>query len=139
MSNKKFIIDSKIQNDTILIDSLELSQLLLMNDEKYPWFVVVPRVPDVVELIDLNEKDQRELLLEINLVSTFLQSDLKCDKINVATLGNVVKQLHIHVIARFHDDASYPNPVWCGNKAVPYAEKQVTIIKNKYNDFKKRN
>lgn len=131
-----FEIDSKIQNDTIFIDSLELCELILMNDAKYPWFTLVPRIAGAVELVDIDFELQKKILAEINYVSRFLKESFTADKINIASLGNVVKQLHIHVLARYENDHSFPNPVWCDNSAVFYNELQISEIIKKYNDFK---
>lgn len=134
-----FELDKKLENDTVKIDSLQLCDLLLMNDSKYPWFILVPRVNDIVEILDLDDGAQKILLDEINYVSLFLKNDFECDKLNIATLGNVVKQFHVHVIARFHDDHSFPNPVWCSNEPKEYEKSQIDNIIAKYNEFKARN
>ncbi len=134
-----FELDKKLQNDSIKIDSLQLCDLLLMNDSKYPWFILVPRINDIIEILDLDDGSQKILLDEINYVSNFLKNDFKCDKLNIATLGNVVKQFHVHVIARFTDDHSFPNPVWCNNVAKEYEQSQIDKIIEKYNEFKQGN
>ena len=134
-----FKIDNKLKEDTIFVESLELCDLLLMNDVKYPWFILVPRVVDAVELIDIDFELQKKILAEISYISRLLKEDFAADKINVANLGNVVKQLHIHVLARYYDDYSFPNPVWCNNSAVPYNNLQIAEIIKKYHDFKSRN
>jgi diadenosine tetraphosphate (Ap4A) HIT family hydrolase len=107
-----FKIDEKLAKDCFFIKDLSLSKLLLMNDANYLWFILVPRKENLVELIDLNFEEQKQLLEEINKISKILKSEFKVDKINIATLGNVVKQLHIHVIGRFKNDIAFPKPVW---------------------------
>ncbi len=107
-----FVLDARLAADTHLIGDLPLSQLRLFDDARFPWFVLVPRIAGARELIDLDESDQRTLLAEINRVGRVLESGLRPDKLNVAALGNVVPQLHVHVIARFTNDAAWPHPVW---------------------------
>ncbi len=110
-----FTIDSKLKADTFFITDLKLSSLLLMNNANYPWLILVPRQENVSELTDLSFEDQVEVLAEINKVCHILQSFFKPHKLNIANLGNVVRQLHIHVIARFENDLSFPKPVWGDN------------------------
>lgn len=118
-----FCLDQKLEGDTYFVADLKISRLLLMNDSNYPWFILVPRKEGFSEITDLTFEDQTELLSEINLVANFLQKNLSCDKTNIASLGNVVKQLHIHVIARFENDIAFPKPVWGFEGAKPYEEK----------------
>ena len=99
-------------DDTHPVAQFELSELRLMDDANHPWLILVPRVPDAVELIDLDEAQQSQLLGEIAAASRALQGQFKPHKLNVAALGNVVPQLHVHVIARFTDDIAWPRPVW---------------------------
>ncbi len=134
-----FKLDGKLENDTVKVDSLQLCDLLLMDDAKYTWFVLVPRIDDIVEILDLDEGAQKILLDEINYIAAFLKNDLKSDKINIATLGNMVKQFHVHVIARYENDHSFPNPVWCGNEALHYTGDEMEKLIKKYNDFKQGN
>lgn len=107
-----FTLDKKLTSDSYFIKDLELSRLLLMNDSNYPWFILVPRKNNLVELTDLDFNNQIKLLKEINIIAKILKENFNVDKINIATLGNVVKQLHIHIIGRKLDDASFPKPVW---------------------------
>lgn len=116
-----FTLDPKLNADTFLVADLKISRVLLMNNANYPWLILVPRQKDLVELIDLSFEDQIQVLREINLVSKILQKKFNSHKLNIAALGNVVRQLHIHVIARFENDAAFPKPVW-GEAAKPYAQ-----------------
>ena len=116
-----FVLDAWLAADTHLIGDLPLSQLRLFDDARFPWFVLVPRIAGARELIDLDESDQRTLLAEINRLGRVLEADLRPDKLNVAALGNVVPQLHVHVIARFTNDAAWPHPVWGRGERVAYA------------------
>jgi diadenosine tetraphosphate (Ap4A) HIT family hydrolase len=93
-----------------------------MDDARFPWLILVPRIAGARELIDLDERDQHALLGEINLVGRALETMFKPDKLNVAALGNVVPQLHVHVIARFSGDAAWPQPVWGRGERSTYAE-----------------
>ncbi|MFZ5658007.1 MAG: HIT domain-containing protein [Pseudomonadota bacterium] len=107
--------------DTHHVASLELSELLLMDNRLHPWLILVPRVPDAVEWIDLPERERHRLLDEVTLAGELLRRLRMPDKLNVAALGNVVAQLHVHVVARFVDDVAWPKPVWGAAPAEPYA------------------
>lgn len=100
---------------------LALSRALAMNDANYPWLILVPRRAGVRELIDLDAADRARLMEEIALAARALKEVAGCDKLNVAALGNMVAQLHVHVIARRKDDAAWPKPVWGVAPAKPYA------------------
>jgi len=102
----------RLAHDTIAISDLPLSRLLISRDANYPWLILVPRCPDACEIIDLAEADQARLMSEIARVSGALRAVTRCDKLNVAAIGNVVPQLHVHIIARRRDDAAWPQPVW---------------------------
>jgi diadenosine tetraphosphate (Ap4A) HIT family hydrolase len=119
-----FVLDARLAADSHLIGDLPLSQLRLVDDARFPWFVLVPRIAGARELIDLDEGDQRTLLAEINRLGRVLESELRPDKLNVAALGNVVPQLHVHVIARFTNDAAWPNPVWGRGERVAYPDSE---------------
>ena len=119
-----FAIDPRLAADTHAIGALPFSELLLMDDARFPWVILVPRIAGARELIDLDEGDQRLLLGEIDHVSRALETLLHPDKLNIAALGNVVPQLHVHVIARFTSDAAWPNPVWGRGERVAYGERE---------------
>jgi diadenosine tetraphosphate (Ap4A) HIT family hydrolase len=112
----------QLDGDTVAVGDLPLSHALLSNDANYPWLVLVPRRPDMVEIIDLDDADQARLMAEIAQASRALKAITRCDKLNVAALGNAVPQLHVHVIARFRDDPAVPHPVWGRVPARPYAD-----------------
>jgi diadenosine tetraphosphate (Ap4A) HIT family hydrolase len=118
-----FILDKKLQEDTFFVCDFEISKLLLMNNSNYPWFILVPRKNNLVELTDLSFDEQTKILREINLVAEILQKKFKPYKLNIATLGNVVRQLHIHVIGRFIDDKVFPKPVF-GDEIRKYEHQQ---------------
>jgi diadenosine tetraphosphate (Ap4A) HIT family hydrolase len=111
----------QLARDTVPVGDLALSRLLAMNDANYPWVVLVPRHAGVVEIVDLDEAARGQLMAEIAQVSAALKSLTGCDKLNVAAIGNVVPQLHLHVVARRTSDAAWPKPVWGAAQAKPYA------------------
>ena len=115
-----FPIDPRLAADTHVIGALPFSELLLMDDARFPWVILVPRIAGARELIDLDEGDQRLLLGEIDRVARALESLFSPDKLNIAALGNVVPQLHVHVIARFTNDVAWPHPVWGRGERVAY-------------------
>lgn len=126
-------IDPRLINDCQYVTELELSVVLLMNDRNYPWLILVPKVEQVYDLTDLDYIKQRVVLEEINLCANFLKENFTVDKLNIASLGNVVKQLHIHVIARSKNDLTFPKPVWGNSIAKPY---QLSVANKIISDFK---
>ncbi|WP_339463418.1 HIT family protein [Pseudomonas sp. EA_105y_Pfl2_R69] len=124
-----FVLDSRLQQDTLLVGDFPLCRLLLMNDRQYPWFILVPRREDVSELFQLEAGDQLALWQETTGLAELLKDTFAADKMNVATLGNMVSQLHMHVIVRRRDDAAWPAPVWGKHAAQPYSEEQVAAVK----------
>jgi diadenosine tetraphosphate (Ap4A) HIT family hydrolase len=102
----------QLEADTVPVGGLALSRVLLANDANYPWLILVPRIPGVTELIDLDPNEQVQLLGEIDAAARALKDVTACEKLNIAALGNMVAQLHVHVIARRHSDAAWPKPVW---------------------------
>ena len=105
-------LHAQLKNDTIDIGDLPLSRVLVIKDANYPWLLLVPRREGAVEIIDLDEVEQAQLSTEVSRVARALKEITKCDKLNIAALGNVVPQLHVHVIARRKGDAAWPRPVW---------------------------
>ncbi len=102
----------QLKKDTIELGDLPLSRVLVIKDANYPWLLLVPRRSSVVEIIDLDEVAQAQLMTETTRVARALKDVTQCDKLNIAALGNVVPQLHVHVIARRTSDAAWPRPVW---------------------------
>lgn len=107
-----FALDPQLEADTHRIGDLDFTRVLLMDDARFPWVILVPRVPNARELIDLTLDDQHRLLHEIDRAARALHAIANPDKLNIAMLGNVVAQLHVHVIARFTSDDAWPKPVW---------------------------
>ncbi len=126
-----FVLDSRLQQETLPVGDFPLCRLLLMNDAHYPWFVLVPRREEVVELFQLDAEDQRTFWQETTELAEILKDTFGADKMNVAALGNVVSQLHMHVIVRRRDDAAWPTPVWGRHPLQPYSDEQVAAIRDK--------
>lgn len=124
-----FTLDSRLQQDSLVLGDLPLCRLLLSKDANYPWFILVPRRADVSELFELEEVDQRQLWEETTALAEALKDAFAADKMNVAALGNVVSQLHMHVIVRRHGDAAWPAPVWGKVQAIDYTDGQVGGIR----------
>ena len=130
----EFSLHKQLENDSVLIRNLPLSQVRLQNQKAAPWLILVPRRSDLKELHDLNAADRALLIEEIAMASRAMEKLYAPDKINVAALGNIVSQLHIHVIGRFTHDAAWPSPVWGKFAPEPYALPALVEIKNKFND-----
>lgn len=126
-----FILDTRLQEDTWLIGDFPMCRLLLSNDSNYPWFILVPRREGISELFQLDDADQPLMWAETTALAGVLKELFTADKMNVATLGNVVSQLHMHVIARYASDAAWPGPVWGKHPAKPYSEADVQVIRDK--------
>lgn len=118
--NDPWSLHPQLERDTVPVGDLALSRLLAMNDATYPWVVLVPRFPDAVEIVDLDAVEQAQLMAEIAEVSSALKRLTRCDKLNIAAIGNVVPQLHVHVVARRKDDPAWPRPMWGAAPARPY-------------------
>ena len=112
MPDSAWSLNAQLKKDTIDIGDLPLSRVLVIKDAHYPWLLLVPRRPEISEIIDLDEVEQAQLMTEISRVSRALKDITKCDKLNIAALGNVVPQLHVHIIARRGSDVAWPRPVW---------------------------
>jgi diadenosine tetraphosphate (Ap4A) HIT family hydrolase len=110
--SKTFQLDPRLKADTFVIREDELASLLLMNDTRWPWVILVPRVVDVEELHDLSPRKVEVYMQLAAKIGELLKADTNCEKINIATIGNMVRQLHIHIIARDEGDPNWPGPVW---------------------------
>ena len=125
-----FELETKLANDTILIADLPLCRLLLTEDQQYPWFILVPRVANTMEIYELSDEQQAQLLIESNALSKWAMQHFNGDKLNVAALGNVSPQLHIHHIVRFKHDAAWPRPIWGVSARQPYNDSERNNIIN---------
>lgn len=123
-----FILDTRLAQDCLVVGELRISFLLLMKNSLVPWFILVPR-RTATELYELDRDDQAALLEEINLVSRFLKDYFKAEKLNVAAIGNIVRQMHVHVIGRNTADFCWPNVVWGTKQNKPYTDEQITAIR----------
>jgi diadenosine tetraphosphate (Ap4A) HIT family hydrolase len=126
--DRAFALDARLEADTSEVGRLALSRVLVMNDARFPWAILVPQRVGLAEIIDMAPADRALLLEEIVAVSEAMHSLFAPDKLNVAALGNVVRQLHVHVVARFASDPAWPRPVWGSGEAVPYQPHQLAIV-----------
>lgn len=129
-----FELHPRLHEDCVTIGKFPLCRLLLMNDSTYPWFILVPECADVREVHELPEPDQIRLIGESSSVSRWLAETFRADKINVAALGNMVPQLHWHVIARYRNDPAWPGPVWGKGPPTPYVSEEVKRIREAASD-----
>jgi len=123
-----FTLDPRLEQDTILLGEFPLSKVLLMNDARYPWIILVPKITGLTEIFQLNENQHQQLMLESNFVAKSLNDLVHADKMNIAALGNVVSQLHIHHVARYQGDEAWPAPVWGKGSAIPYSEQEQVAV-----------
>jgi len=117
--------------DGIELADFPLCKLLLCNDSAYPWFILVPKIANMSEIYQLDWQDQQQLLNESSLLSELLMQVFAGDKMNVAALGNVVEQLHVHHVVRFKSDAQWPKPIWGQQALTPYSDEEVFALKAK--------
>ncbi|GAA0686861.1 hypothetical protein GCM10009104_11030 [Marinobacterium maritimum] len=127
----EFELDPRLVTDTIALGDFPLCRLLLMNDSQYPWLILVPRRAGVTELYHLPANEQQQLMHEVSELSETLADLFQARKMNVATLGNMVPQLHIHVIVRQESDPAWPGPVWGKVPAVPYTPEGLERVRGK--------
>ena len=123
-----FALHPHLAKDTVLIGHLASSELLLMNDARFPWLILVPAHGDLQELHELTEASFTEVTQGVKQISEKLQRLIDAPKMNIAALGNQVPQLHIHIIARRHDDPAWPGPVWGVGASVPYGESEQKVL-----------
>ncbi len=119
-----FEIDPRLQKDSILLGHFTLCQLRLHVDARFPWFILVPQIPAISEVFQLSPEQQQQFWQEAVSLSEQLSVLFKADKMNLATLGNIVPQLHLHCIVRYQTDSAWPEPVWNGEEETPYEEEQ---------------
>lgn len=134
-----FEIHPYLKEDCIVVGKFPLSLLLLYNDSQYPWFILVPMREGVREVFELNEADQAQLNTESTYLAAQISKRFNADKMNIACLGNIVPQLHIHHIARYENDIAWPGPVWGFKARKPYDEEELKIINAKLRQALKKN
>jgi diadenosine tetraphosphate (Ap4A) HIT family hydrolase len=117
-----FALDPRLAGDTIPVGDLALCSVLLLNDSRFPWLVLVPRRAGVTEVTDLSEADSARLMEEIRIATRVMLDLAKPDKVNVAAIGNIVSQMHVHVVGRFRSDPAWPGPVWGFGARTPYPD-----------------
>lgn len=123
-----FTLDPRLQQDTLDIADFSLCKVLLMNDARYPWVILVPKITGLTEIFQLDDAGQQQLMVESNFVAEKLKKVVQADKMNVAALGNVVSQLHIHHVARFIQDETWPAPVWGKGQAIAYTQAESDAV-----------
>ena len=130
-----FMLDKRLEQDCIRVGEFDLCMVLLLNDANFPWVILVPKIEGVSELYDLSEQDQQQFMKESSCVALMLKSLFKPDKLNIAAIGNKVRQLHIHHIARFENDKCWPETVWGYGGGRAYTETEKSGILNKIRAF----
>lgn len=129
-----FTLDPQLKRDGILIGDLALCRVLLMDNAQYPWLILIPRVANVSEIYQLNLSKQQQLMCESSALSEAMARHFQPDKMNLANLGNIVSQLHLHLVARFKHDPAWPGPVWGHGRPIPYGQLQ---LKNQLRELRK--
>ena len=124
-----FKLDPILERDSHYLTDLKLCQIRLMDNSDYPWLVLIPMKNNIIEITDLQQSDYDLFNWEIRKVAKILQDKFRPDKLNIATIGNVVSQLHVHIIARFRNDKLFPKTVW-GNQFIHYAHENLKTIKD---------
>jgi len=122
------ILHPQLKQDCFVLGRFDLSLLLLMNDSQFPWFILVPQRENISEIHHLSANEQHQLIQESSELATALEKAFAADKINIAALGNMVPQLHIHHIARYKEDAAWPKPVWGMLEAKPYRDDELSVV-----------
>ena len=126
---KGFALDARLAADTGVLADWPLCRVLLMNDSRFPWIILVPRIGGASELFELDEASAATLMSEVTRAARALKTIATADKLNIAALGNIVPQLHIHIVARRKDDAAWPRPVWGAGDPVPYADLNAEVAR----------
>lgn len=126
-----FTLHPRLAADTVLLGNFPLSHCLLMNDMHYPWLILVPRQENLREIFELSTADQQQLLRESSWISERLATHFSADKINIAALGNMVPQLHLHHVVRHETDAAWPGPVWGKHPAQVYTPEALEIVQDR--------
>ena len=125
-----FELHPRLQQDCIEVGRFDLCRLLMMNDSQFPWFILVPEKPGLEEIYQLDKADRALLIEESCALASTLAALYRADKMNIAAIGNLVPQLHIHHVARYQTDKAWPAPIWGKFEAIPYsAEEKSTVLK----------
>jgi diadenosine tetraphosphate (Ap4A) HIT family hydrolase len=126
-----FTLDERLAEDSVLVVRIGLCEVRLMNDRRWPWLILVPQRDAVSELFELAPLDQAMLTFETNLIGAALKKVTSCEKVNIAAIGNIVRQLHVHVVARSAGDANWPRPVWGHGEREVYSVAEIDAFANK--------
>tara|TARA_B110000196_G_C21122874_1_gene654213 strand:- start:83 stop:523 length:441 start_codon:yes stop_codon:yes gene_type:complete len=129
-------ISPQLLNDCMILGRFSLCHLLLMRDANYPWFILVPDRNNISEIYQLSEVDQHHLLIESSLLAQYLMKSFHGDKMNIAALGNIVPQCHIHHVVRYHTDAAWPGPVWGCVPTKVYKDNELNNVVDKFRKIK---
>ncbi len=124
-----FQINNVLERDSVFIKKLDLCQLRLINNKDFPWVILVPEIDNISEITDLKSEQYNLLCSEIMIISRMMKAIFFPDKLNIATIGNIIRQMHIHIVARYQNDPLFPNTVW-GNQSSPYEEIECNRIVN---------
>ncbi|WP_374090825.1 HIT domain-containing protein [Methylomicrobium lacus] len=131
---QNFALHPRLAEDCITLGRFGLCRLLLMNDSHYPWFILVPEKPDLTEIYQLSTDERIRLTEESSLLAETLADLYRADKMNIAAIGNLVPQLHIHHIVRYRNDPAWPAPVWGKFDRMPYTEEKIAVIRGQIDD-----
>jgi diadenosine tetraphosphate (Ap4A) HIT family hydrolase len=126
-----FQLHSQLKKDCFILGNFELCQVLLMNDSQFPWFILVPQRADIREIYELTDAEQILLIQESSYLAKKLAEIFNADKLNIAAIGNVVPQLHLHHVVRYENDKAWAAPIWGKFAAVPYTEQQRVLLLEK--------
>ncbi|MEK0082225.1 HIT family protein [Benzoatithermus flavus] len=127
-----FMLDPRLEATSVPVADWPLSQLRLKDDARFHWLLLVPRRPGVAELTDLDEDAYAQLAAEVLAATRVVQAVARPDKVNVAMLGNVVRQMHVHVVGRFQSDAAWPDPIWCKGAGPTYPPHALAVLRERY-------
>jgi diadenosine tetraphosphate (Ap4A) HIT family hydrolase len=125
-----FSLHPALKKDCIELGQLELCRVLLMNDSQFPWLILVPKRENITEIHQLSTTDQQQLIRESSFIAEKLAGLFQADKMNIAALGNMVPQLHIHHVVRYKTDKAWPAPIWGKSDAVVYTDKELEVVLN---------
>lgn len=133
MTQSLFELDKTLEKECFFIADLSLCRILLMGNKQVPWIILVPRLPNITNILDLSDDERHILMNELHIMSQIMTDIFKPHRLNIAALGNVVGQMHWHIIARYQDDVCFPSPVWGNIDSVFYtsqeAEERINVIK----------
>ncbi len=127
-TDSSFKLDARLENDTFFVIGLPICDVRLMNDARYPWLILVPRIKGAVELVDLDPDTRWKIWAEVDTMALALRQIAPCEKLNIGTLGNVVSQLHLHIVARLTNDFAWPGPVWGVGESQSYTSQNHALF-----------